>query len=67
MRDPFGDYKWLPPGRLIELLRELPEDSRLVTNYAGNLTVYDSEGLYWGFIDFNVDGSIETILEGENT
>lgn len=59
MIDPFGDYKWLPPRRLMELLRELPEDSRVVTNYNGNLTVYDSDGLYLGFIDFNLKGEIE--------
>ena len=47
----------------MELLRELPEDSRLVTNYAGNLTIYDSDGLYVGFIDFNLNGSVETPLE----
>lgn len=61
MRDPFEEYKWLPPGRLMELLRELPEDSRVVTNYVGNLTIYDSDGLYWGFIDFNLKGEIERI------
>jgi len=63
MRCPYQEYKWLPPGRLMELLRELPEDSRLVTNYAGNLTIYDSDGLYVGFIDFNLNGSVETPLE----
>lgn len=67
MRCPYQEYKWLPPRRLIELLSELPEDTRVVTNYVGNLTIFDNEGMYWGFIDFNVDGSIETILEGEDT
>ena len=59
MRYEEGAYKWLPPHHLAHLLLTLPEDCKVVVNRLGNLTVMDADHTYWGFIDFNCEGTIE--------
>lgn len=55
--------KWLPAWRLVELLTELPPDSRVMVNAVGNLLVrsHDDEKSL-AFIDFVLVGSIEPMI-----
>ena len=53
------EYKWLSPHHLAQLLLTLPEDCKVVANRVGNLAVMNADYTYRGFIDFNLEGTIE--------
>ena len=59
MRNEYGT-KYLPAGKLIELLQTLEPDTRLAPNNVANLAIYTKKDEYIGFIDFIAEGEIET-------
>lgn len=66
MRDEHGN-KLLTAGRLIELLKTLPEESRVMPNSVGNLLVVSGDGeRSIACVDFNCAGEIETFDDEEN-
>lgn len=61
--------KWLPAGRLVELLETLPADSRVMVNCVGNLLVRTADGKKnLAYVDFLFDGDVEPmdLPEGEH-
>jgi len=60
-----NDLKWLPVSRLIELLKMLPNDSRILLNDVGNLAIMNDNDEYIGFIDFLSYGEIEFLDSAE--
>lgn len=55
-----GGDKYLEVGRLLELLGRLDANYRIYPNRVGNLAITDADDNYKGFIDFLLEGSIET-------
>jgi len=52
-------FKWLTVARLTELLAELPQDNRVMTNAVGNLLVLSADGTHSiSFVDFVCDGEV---------
>lgn len=47
----FG-WKSMTTDKLFEVLKDLPEGSRVGPNQTGGMTIVDSFGRYLGFIDF---------------
>jgi len=55
--------KWLRAARLIELLAELPADSRVMVNIVANLLVLSADGTHRvAYIDFNEE-CVESMME----
>ena len=57
--------KFLEADRLIELLQQLPQNYKIAPNNVKNLAIFDEEDNYYGFIDFLMDGEIETCAEDQ--
>lgn len=51
--------KWLTPQQLINVLEDMDPNLRLSVNGGGNLSAYNDQWEYQGFIDFLLEGEYE--------
>ena len=51
--DSYDSYKYIELSKLVELLKKLPDKSRLAPNRVGNISILNELDQHIGYIDIN--------------